>query len=196
MAETTANGGRTDVFKNLGSTLIYLGLLFFSAGAFADANDGEYLGFKLGDRYAVPRGSVGKSHITGALSYAIDPEHRHQHMGSMSLYVSPKTHTIGSIFGEWYFSGERSAREFSERYKRSLEERYSHWKRRRSYLTNGEYQLWVDVEQRSPFADSWPFEKKFRVSVALIYWPDSGQRAEWLARLVRETSNQELVAKK
>ena len=80
MAETTANGGRTDVLKNLGSTLIYLGLLFFSAGATGDANDGEYLGFKLGDRYAVPRGSVGKSHITGALSYAIDPEHRHQHM--------------------------------------------------------------------------------------------------------------------
>lgn len=173
-------------FKNIGSTLILLCLLFLSSVATADANNGEFLGFKLGERYAVPRGLVAKDHITGALSYVINPEHRHQHMGSMALYVSPKSSIIGSIFGEWYFSNKASAREFSDRYLQTLEDQYRNWRRRRVSLTNGDYQLWVDLEERPPIIDHWPSAKKFRVSVALIYAPDSARRKDWMAMIAQE----------
>lgn len=167
-------------------TLIFFSLLFLSTSAIADANDGEYLGFKLGDRYSVPRGSVGRGHITGALVYAVDAHKRHQHIGSLSIYVSPKSSVIGSVFGEWYFSDKRSAQQFLDRYMQTLESTYSHWKRKRSTLTNGDYQLWVDLEQKPPFVDHWPSSKIFRVSVALIFAPDSSARKDWLARIKNE----------
>lgn len=172
----------------IASALISVYLLFLSAVACADANNGEFLGFKLGERYSVPRGSVGRDHITGALSYVVNPVHRHQHMGSMSLYVSPKSSIIGSIFGEWYFSNKASASEFSDRYLQTLEDQYRDWRRRRISLTNGDYQLWVDLEERPPIIDHWPSAKKFRVSVALIYAPDSVRRKDWLAMLAREAT--------
>jgi len=166
--------------------LIFISLLFLSTSAVADANDGEYLGFKLGERYSVPRGSVGRGHITGALVYVVDAHKRHQHIGSLSIYVSPKSSVIGSIFGEWYFSDKRSAQRFLDGYMRTLVSEYSDWKRKRSTLTNGDYQLWVDLEQRAPFVDHWPSPKKFRVSVALIFAPDSSARKDWMARVKNE----------
>jgi hypothetical protein len=168
------------------AAIIVSGLLLLSAPAFADANDGEYLGFKLGEKFAAPRGAIARQHITGALSYSIDPEHRHQHMGSLALYVSPKSSIIGSIFGEWYFSSERSARQFADRYMLTLEEKYGHWRRRRSTLTNGDYQLWVDLEEKPPVVEHWPSAKTVRVSVALIFAPESARRKEWLAMVASE----------
>jgi len=166
--------------------LLFISLLFFATAAFADANDGEYLGFKLGERYSAPRGAVGRNHVTGAVVYAVDAHKRHQHIGSLSIYVSPKSSVIGSIFGEWYFVNKQSAKQFMDRYVLALEDEYSDWKRRRSTLTNGDYQLWVDLEQKPPIVDHWPSAKKFRVSVALIYAPDSAARAEWMAMIKSE----------
>ncbi len=163
-----------------------IGLIFFSSFATADANKGEFLGFKLGDKYAVPPGSVGKSLITGAMYYAVDPEQRHQHMGSLSLYVSPRSSIIGSIFGGWYFPSKKKAQAFADHYLRIVEQQYGHWKRRRNVFTNGDYQLWVDLEEKPPTYDHWPSEMKFRVSVALIFAPDSTLRGEWLAMIQQE----------
>lgn len=181
---------RTLIFPSL----LLLGTSVFGTPAFADANQGEYLSFTLGQKYSVPRGSVGKSHITGAMMYAVNPEDRHQHIGSLSLYVSPESSIIGSIFGGWYFSNEQSAKLFAEQYVQSLQKQYGHWKHRRSSLTNGEYQMWVDVEQRPPIVDHWPSRKKFRVSVALIYAPESESRSDWQALLQTELSGMELSA--
>ena len=177
-------------------TLVYVGLLALSTSALADANDGEYLGFKLGDRYSAPPGSVAEQHITGAQIYFVKPESRHQHIGSLSIYVSPKSSIIGSIFGEWYFSSQRSAKQFSDQYFGALNTKYSDWRRRRGTLSNGDYQLWVDLEQKSPFVGHWPSNKKFRISVALTFAPDSIPRRDWMAVIRSEVSGEELTAHK
>ena len=196
MSKLQINRGRTEDSEIRSSVLVALaaviviGLLSLSASAFADANDGEYLGFKLGEKFSVPRGATAQQHITGALRYAIDPEHRHQHMGSLALYVSPRSSIIGSIFGEWYFSSRRSAQQFADRYMQTLEEKYGHWRRRRSTLTNGDYQLWVDIEEKPPVVDHWPSPKRVRVSVALIFAPDSARRKEWLAMVATEAGDE------
>jgi hypothetical protein len=174
--------------------LILISLLFVSASAHADANDGEYLGFKLGEEFSVPRGAAGKHHYMGAMIYAADPGKGHQHIDSLSVYVSPKSLIIGSIFGAWYFSSERSAQAFSDRHLQTLEQQYDHWKRRRSSLTNGDYQLWVDLEEKPPIVDHWPSPKRFRVSVALIFAPDSMPREDWMDAIRREANNPELTA--
>ena len=176
--------------------LLFISLLFFAASALADANDVEYLGFKLGDRYSAPPGAVARSHITGALVYVVDAHKRHQHIGSLSIYVSPKSSIIGSVFGEWYFTNERSAQDFMDRYMDNLENKYSHWKhersrwhRQRAPLTNGDYQLWTDLEKKPPIVDHWPSSKKFRVSVALVFAPESAERSEWMATIKNELND-------
>ncbi len=90
-------------------------LIFLSMYALADGNDGEYLGFKLGDRFSVPRGAVRKDHITGALIFNVDPGRHPHHIDAVSIYVSPKSSIIGSIFGGWYFSSQRAAKDFADR---------------------------------------------------------------------------------
>ena len=61
--------------------LIFISLLILSTSALADANDGEYLGFKLGSKFSAPEGAIGRDHFMGALVYVVDPHQRHQHMG-------------------------------------------------------------------------------------------------------------------
>ncbi len=180
---------------------IFISLLLVNTSVVADANDGEYLGFTLGQSYSVPRGAVAKDHIIGALFYAVDPHRRQQHLGSLSLYVSPGSSVIGSIFGEWYFTSERAAKSFLERYTQILENEYGDWKRRRilftnvNTFTNGKYQLWVDLEQKPPIVDHWPSDKKYRVGVALTYALDSSARSDWIAVINWELDGGKLSAR-
>ena len=171
--------------------LIFISLLFLSTSALADANDGEYLGFKLGSKFSAPEGAIGRDHFMGALVHIVDPHQRHQHMGSLSIYVSPKSSIIGSVFGDWYFSSKRSAQQFSDRYMQTVETTYSNWKRGRNTLTSADYQMWVDLEQKPPIVDYWPSDKKFRVSVALVYAPGSAARNSWMVLVRRESKTRD-----
>jgi len=176
--------------------LLLLGLLLLSSGALADANDGEYLGFVLGEKFTVPRGAISMDHITGAMVYVVDPGQQPHHIDSVSIYVSPKSMIVGSIFGEWYFPSKRAAESFAERYMGSLQSRYSNWKRRRQSLTYGDYQLWVEVEEKPPIVDFWPSHLNVRVGIGLIYAPDSVGRSEWVALIHGEVNDLHLSAKK
>lgn len=163
-----------------------ISLLLLSTSVIADANDGEYLGFTLGSKFYVPEGAIGRHHITGALVYFMDPHQRHQHIGSLSVFVSPKSSIIGGIFGDWYFSSKRSAEQFSVRHMQTLETKYGNWKRRRNTLSHGDYEMWLDLEQKPPIVEHWPSDKKFRVSVALVFAPDSTAKSAWMAKVMSE----------
>jgi hypothetical protein len=175
-------------------TLIVISLILCSASALADASAGNYLGYSLGEKFTVPRGAVGKDHITGAMIYVVAPRRQPHHIDAVSLYVSPKSSMIGSIFGEWYFSSARAAQVFADQYLSSLEKRYSSWKRRGRSLTYGDYQLWVEMEEKSPFVEHWPSRKNSRVAIGLIFAPDSTGRNEWMALIQREVNNLDLTA--
>jgi hypothetical protein len=171
-------------------------LILVSMQAFADANDGDYLGYTLGDTFPVSRRAVSYNHITGAMFYSVVPSRHPHHIDAVSIYVSPKSSVIGSIFGEWYLPSERAAEDFGDRYLARLEEKYGDWKRKGRSLTHGDYQLWVDIERKPPIVDYWPSRKEFRVAIGLIYAPDSVARSEWMDLIDRELNNIELAAKK
>lgn len=175
--------------------LFFISLILFNTSVIADASDGEYLGYTLGDKFRVPSGAVGEYHITGAMIYAVDPKRQPHHIDSMSIYVSPKSSIIGSIFGEWYFSSARSAKSFADNYLAALKKKYPHWKLRGRSLTYGDHQLWVDIEEKPLFGEHWPSHKKTRVAIGLILAPDSAGRNEWMALIHREVNNFELTAK-
>ena len=174
--------------------LILASLILFSGPALADANDGEYLGFTLGQKFSAPRNAVRLDHITGAMHYIVDPGSHPHHIETMSIYVSPKSSIVGSIFGEWYFDNPRAAKVFADRYMARLEGKYSHWKRRGRSLTYGDYQLWVDIEEKPPIVDYWPSPKNTRVGIGLIYAPDSLGRHDWMALIKAELGNVEFAA--
>ena len=176
--------------------LFFISLILFNTSVIADANDGEYLGHTLGDKFRVPRGAVDEYHITGAMIYAVDPRRQAHHVDSMSIYVSPKSSIIGSIFGEWYFSNARSAKSFADNYLAALEKKYPHWKLRGRSLTYGDHQLWVDIEEKPPFDDYWPSHDEHRVSIGLIFAPNSTGRNKWMSLIRSEVNNFELSARK
>ena len=78
----------------------------------------------------------------------------------------------------------------------ALEQKYSHWQRSGRSLTHGDYQLWVDVEEKSPYSEYWASRKKARVAVALIYAPESAGRIEWMALIRGELNNYKASTKK
>ena len=174
---------------------ILVSLILFNLPAFADANDGEYLGFKLGEKFDVPPGAISWDHIMGAMVYGVDPGQHPHHIDSMSIYVSPKNSIIGSIFGEWYFTNPRAAKVFADRYLSVLEQKYGQWKRRGRSLSHGDYQLWVDIEEKPPIVDYWPSHKTSRVAIGLIYAPASLGRHEWMALIKSEIGNLEFAAR-
>ncbi len=170
-------------------------MLVGSSSSFADANDGEYLGFRLGDKYSAGKGTGIRNHITGALIFDLSAGQQDHHVDTISIYVSPTTSIIGSIFGEWYFTNERAAHVFADRYLDTLEKKYQHWMRYRRSLTHDNYQLWVSVEEKPPLTEHWLSAKRYRVDIGLIYAPDSLGRSEWMAMVFMEANKLELTAR-
>ena len=176
--------------------LMLLFLLFALSKAYADANDGEYLGYRLGAEFEPPRKAESRQHITGARIFDQAPGTHPHHMDTITLYVSPTSSIIGSILGEWYFARQRAAAVFADRYLAQLAEKYPHWKLSGRSLSNGSYQLWVEVEQRPYIEDYWPSRHDYRVGVGLIYAPDSVRRGEWMAMIDAEINKREKFSAK
>jgi len=171
--------------------------VFFTLGSspvLADAADGEYLGFRLGDKISAPRGTEVRVHITGAQIFDLDPGTHDHHVDAVSIYVSPKSSTVGSIFGEWYFANERAAERFAEGYLANLEGKYGRWKRSGRSLTYKDFQLWVELEKKPVVTERWISTNNFRVSIGLIYAPETLGRSTWMATVNLEANNPELAA--
>jgi hypothetical protein len=61
-------------------------------------------------------------------------------------------------------------------------------------LTFGDYQLWVDIEEKSSLDYDWSADKNFRVAIALIYAPDSPGRSEWMTMIGSDLGEIELAS--
>lgn len=169
-------------------------LILGSCQASADANDGNYLGYRLGDTFVMPKGADLRYHISGAHIVDLDPGKHPHHVDTISIYVSPKSSVIGSIFGEWYFANDRAAKQFADRYLEKLVGKYDDWKQSGRSLTYDNFQLWVDIENKPPVVGYWPSSKEVRVGIGLIYAPESRYRSEWMAMVDQEAGNTERPA--
>jgi hypothetical protein len=175
-------------------TFLIAAALLMSGAARADASNGEYMGYRLGDKFAVPEHAQARPHVAGPLVYEFDINGRDHGVETMRVFVSPESSIIGSIFGEWYFESRRTARQFAERYLSTLRRKYDQWTPGDHYVANDDYQLSVEVQKQSNNGEYWPSTKKYRVAASLIYAPDSLGRGEWMAIVYLESSNLELAA--
>lgn len=168
--------------------------LLSTGHARADAGSGEYMGYRLGEKFRTPDNVEPRPHVAGPRVYDFVAETRDHGAESMSIYATPQSSIIGSIFGEWYFSSQAAARQFANRYLESLTRRYGEWTAKGNSLTHEDYQLTVEVQRKSRNDDFWPSPRKYRVAASLIYAPDSIARGEWMAIVIMETTGPALTA--
>lgn len=174
-------------------TGIVAAALLAGGTARGDADDGLYLGFRLGEKFDPPEVAQARSHVAGPLIYDFPVNSRDHGAESMTIFVTPESSIIGSIFGEWYFANRRAAQRFADRYFTTLRRKYPEWSDEDRSLTSERFQLFVDVQKQSANDEFWPSSQEYRVSASLIYSPDSLNRGEWMAIVYLESANLELA---
>ena len=111
-----------------------VGLLLLTSPATAgDAYDGEFFGYKLGDKYPVTDATQMRLTVFGG-SVEIITEHpeKPDEMKEVWIVASVKTFTIGNIFSITEFDTKKEAEAFIKKYKDLLDTRYSKGKKVRT----------------------------------------------------------------
>lgn len=101
-------------------------LLALPAAVFADANDGQFMGYELGTVYATPSEKP-ELMTTGNLLQTAENPTKPDDIWQVSLITTPETQNIGYIVAASWFPTEREARDFAIRYVNLLRAKYSDW---------------------------------------------------------------------
>lgn len=101
-------------------------LLALPTVVFADASEGQFMGYELGKEYP---SSSQKFEITttGNLRIAAANPTKPDNITQVSLITTPDSRTIGYIIAASWFATEREARDFGTRYVELLRAKYSDW---------------------------------------------------------------------
>ena len=102
-------------------------LLALPAVVFADASDGEFMGYKLGADYpATPQGT--ENTTTGNLLIIAEEPVKPADMQQVSLVATPVSRTISYIDASSWYATEDEARVAGRHYVELLRAKYPDWK--------------------------------------------------------------------
>ncbi len=166
----------------------------------ADANDGEFMGYRLNDRYLISEATRSGPSLSGNLVVIAENPLMPADMGMVRVTTTLETHTIGFIEASQDFSDESAARDFARKYYNLLHAKYPEWR-----IETGKIQL--NEKTLMPTAlnmDRWPYTiriklteteaqdgRPFRVSLTLRYLFDSPERTAWNKLARAEQSEQQ-----
>lgn len=106
-------------------TLLFC-LLALPTVVFADAGDGQFMGYELGTDYpATPQGS--ESTTTGNLVIVAENPVKPSNIKQVRLVTTPVSRTIGYINAASWYATEDEAREIARRYVELLRAKYPDW---------------------------------------------------------------------
>ena len=170
--------------------------LLFSSGVLADAADGQFMGYQLGERYAGPASQQVLT-TTGNLLVTADKPVKPDDIAEVALLATRETLTIGFISASQWFATEDEAREFGRRYFELLRAKYPDWPYGWEVmdaelnvievnLNNDPHNLRLSLAK-----DTHQGEPMWRFSMTLGWLPDSPEESKW-----RELSLEEQVAAK
>lgn len=106
------------------SLLFYLFAL--PAVAFADASDGQFMGYELGTGYP-EMSQAGEGTTTGNLLIVAEKPVKPTDIKQVSVVATPVTRTVGYISAASWFATEGEARESARRYVELLRAKYPDW---------------------------------------------------------------------
>lgn len=186
-----------------GAWLATIGLscTLLSSGAAADANNGEFMGYRLNDRYPLTANTRSGPSLSGNLLLIAEDPVSPADIGEVRLTTTVASCTIGFIEASQTFATEAEAREFAKKYYNLLHAKYPNWS-----IDAGRIQ--ISETTLMPTAlnmDRWPYtirmklaeteaddDRPFRVSLTLRYLFDSPERKAWnsLARAEQDARRQ------
>ena len=168
-------------------------LVLVSSQVWADANDGDLFGFRLGDRYTE---KDTKSQDDGrvvlvATKNPVKPDA----IDTVYVLVTPISRSIGKIVGEsWFESGEDAIVAY-ERYRTILRQKYPDWESEER--SDVHYQgtamnsnnLSLSVQVSGPHRDNAtaPHTKSFQLVLALAWEPGTPPALDFEAQANEET---------
>ena len=101
-------------------------LLALPTVVFADASEGQFMGYELGKEYPTSSQKFGIT-TTGNLRIVAEHPTKPDNINQVSLIATPDSRTIGYIIAASWFATEREARDFGIRYVELLRAKYSDW---------------------------------------------------------------------
>lgn len=169
------------------SAIVFLLIVFASGEVFADAADGRFMGYQLGDSY--PLGAQTRERSTASGNRAITAENptKPANIGDVVLIVTPQSLTIGYISALTWFDSEAEAREFGRTYVKLLRAKYPTWSFGREVMDADMHVVEVNLDKAphnlqmrlaKRYRDG---ESKWRLAITLRWLPDSIEGKAWLA---------------
>jgi len=160
-------------------------LIMTPVAVLADAGQGEFMGYKLGDSYTVSDTTVMRSSASGNLIISAEAAVKPADIAEVSLLTTSESYAIGYIDAAQWFETEAQAREFGRKYYQILRAKYFDWvlgqERMNSDLqitelgfTKSPYSLQMRLEE-----DEHDGEPKWRLSMRLSWTNDSKEARAW-----------------
>ncbi len=117
-------------------TTLLVALIAMPAAVFADAANGDFLGYTLGANYNSSAKTVQQVRTNGTLVVQAENPIKPDDIASVALIVTSETKTIGHISGSQWFATEAEGREFARRYVNLLRAKYTDWEYGREKMDN------------------------------------------------------------
>jgi hypothetical protein len=153
--------------------------------AIADAGDGEFMGYQLGERYQLSDGTRRQKTTSGNLIITAERPVKPKDIAEVSLLTTAKTLTIGYIDASQWFETEAEARDFARRYVELLRAKYPDWEFGRERMDNDMRIVEVNLDA-APYTlrlqlteDERNGESLWRFSMALGWLPDVQPARAW-----------------
>lgn len=172
--------------------------------ATADANDGEFMGYKLNQQYPMTARTQSGPSFSGNLVLVAENAVTPADIGEVRLTTTVESHTIGFIEASQSFSTDAEARAFAKKYYELLHAKYPDWR-----IDAGRIEL--NEKTLMPTAlnmDKWPYTirmkteqtdatdwRPFRVSLTLRYLFDSPERQAWNQLAIDEQGQRQDLSK-
>ena len=90
-----------------------------------DAFDGEFFGYKVGEKYPLTDTTKGRLTIMGSAEILADHPEKPNEIGEVHIIATPMTFTIANIYSINKFDTKKEAEAFASKYADILDTRYS-----------------------------------------------------------------------
>jgi len=163
---------------------LLLCLFAFPFVVFADANDGQFMGYDLGasDKEA---SQTAEHTATGNLLVVASSPQKPADIKQVTLVVTPATRTVGYISAASWFATEGEARDSARRYVELLRAKYPDWSLGREVMDAGSRIVEVSFD-KAPYnlklrlvLDTHEGRDMWRFSMGLGWQPGSKEWQAW-----------------
>jgi len=172
---------------------IFLMLLFVMPGVvYADAGDGDFMGYRLGSEYKRGPDTLLELTTTGNFRITAEQPVKPADVAQVTLLTTRETLTIGYISAEQWFASEAEARDFGRRYFELLRAKYPDWPHGWEVMDAQMNIVEVNFNQ-APHnlrlrltQDNRAGESMWRFSMTLGWLPESAEEQAWRTKSVNE----------